>query len=46
MLALFPTGKKVLLIKEMDITYEQLSESLQMANAKGGIYDSRGTKPN
>jgi tape measure domain-containing protein len=33
------TGKSIAQVKEMDITYEQLSESLAMANAKGGIYE-------
>lgn len=33
------TGKSIAQVKEMDVTYEQLSKSMAMANAKGGIYE-------
>lgn len=33
------TGKSIAQVKEMDVSYEQLSKSLAMANSKGGIYE-------
>ncbi|GIZ10286.1 tape measure protein [Flavobacterium sp. UMI-01] len=33
------TGKSIAQVKEMEVTYEQLSKSMAMANAKGGIYE-------
>lgn len=33
------TGKSIEQVKEMDVSYEQLSQSLAMAAAKGGIYE-------
>lgn len=33
------TGKSINQVKEMDVTYEQLAKSLEMAHAKGGIYE-------
>lgn len=33
------TGKSIEQVKEMDVTYEQLSKTLAMAAAKGGIYE-------
>jgi tape measure domain-containing protein len=33
------TGKNINQVKEMDISYEDLSKAMAMANAKGGIYE-------
>ncbi|WP_298307274.1 tape measure protein [Flavobacterium sp.] len=33
------TGKSIDQVKDMDVSYEQLTQSLAMANAKGGIYE-------
>ncbi|WP_306353709.1 hypothetical protein [Flavobacterium sp. '19STA2R22 D10 B1'] len=33
------TGKSIDQVKEMDVTYEDLSKTLAMANSKGGIYE-------
>lgn len=33
------TGKSIDEVKEMDVTYEELAKSLQMAGAQGGIYE-------
>ncbi len=34
------TGKSIDQVKEMDVTYEQLSEAMSMAAGKGGIYEN------
>ena len=33
------TGKSISQVKEMDVTYEQLARSMEMANSQGGIYE-------
>lgn len=33
------TGKNINQVKEMEVTYEELSKAMAMANSKGGIYE-------